>query len=147
VAVRLGGLVVTRVKWPGRAGDLERSNKLDDLVDELGDNYASYHEFLRRKLADLGPRPDPRKYANDPDGYFDLCGLRQEIVLAEEILRRCRGYRKDRRTLGARSDSEPTMLDSRQRLISVEDPSDAAKRDPAGAEPGWTPPGMVPPGG
>jgi hypothetical protein len=145
--VRLGGLVITRVTWPGQAGDFERTNKFQALVDELGDNYGTYHEFLRRKLADLGPRPDPRKYANDPDAYFDLCGLRQEIVLAEEILRRCRGYRKHGRSLGARSDDEPTMLDSRQRLISVEDPTDAARRDPSGAEPDWTPPRMVPPGG
>jgi hypothetical protein len=139
----VGEFRVERISFPEPAAGYAQQRRTDDLIAELGDHYGKYHAFLAALGRDLGPRPDPRDYQHDPDAYFAACALRQELVVAEQLLRRCRAYRRTGQSIGDDAPGEPPLRDARNRLIAVDsgvaDQSDPGFDDP----PGWRPPRPV----
>lgn len=107
-----------KVRFPGRAGELQRAGGGPSFARELGENYGTYHAFLRDELARVG-RPDRGDF-DDANSYFEACTVAMEIVQAEAFLRVCRGWRKHGRPLASAIDGDTPLVDSRDRLVSVE---------------------------
>jgi hypothetical protein len=107
------------VRFPGRAGDLQGQGAVAALIRELGDNYPQYHDFLASELTKVGGRPKPADYRGDLDGYATTSSRVQQIMIAEAVLRRCRGARQLGRPLNAPPDGTP-YVDEAQRLVSAD---------------------------
>jgi hypothetical protein len=143
MAFALEGYHFRKLELPGAAGERARAKDDAGLVRELGDNYAKYHRTLALQLRDLGPRPRPSDYANDPDAYFDRSALIQEIVMAEDVLRRCRAVRREGRAFDAGRNPSSPLVDAKRRLLSTE--NDRPEPDDPGHSDDWTPPRPVAP--
>lgn len=115
---QIGIYRTARLRFPGRAGELQRQGASASLARELGDGYASYHRHLRDELARYGGRPKPEDYS-DQQTYFDVCAHAQEIVIAEALLRACAAYRRSGRPLDAPLDTSTPLLDSEDRLVAA----------------------------
>jgi hypothetical protein len=113
-----GQMKLKRLRFPGRAGELQDAGATPALAKELGDNYGRYHGFLSDELAKVG-RPEPRDF-DDIEAYMKECAKAQEIVRAEALLRNCRRFRREGRRLDAPLDPEVPLIDDRDRLVSVE---------------------------
>jgi hypothetical protein len=122
VAVASDLVELNCVELPDRAGELQRARARAALVREVGDNYASYHDFLQRRLAELGGRPDPVAYAGDPTAYGEHAHEVQRVVASEIFLRRGWSHRKQGRGLGASLADLPPLWDADGRLVDVEHP-------------------------
>ena len=88
------------VTFPGRAGTLQKARDWDGLAAELAASYEQYSAYLAKRLADLGPEPDPEEYRRNAKSPLDTlksygraCAARQEILRAEVILRDLRAGR------------------------------------------------------
>jgi hypothetical protein len=114
----LGTLNIGSLRWPGRAGKLQDERSTAALMAELGDNYASYNEWLAREANAIGSRPDPTAY-DDPDDYARACAHVRDILAAEILLRQARGFRQLGRSLRDRDRSAP-LVDGAHRLVSAE---------------------------
>lgn len=143
MAFAIQGYHFYRLDLPDRAGELARSKDEPGLIRELGDNYGKYHRALALRLRDLGPRPRPADYASAPDEYFDRAALLQEIVMAEEVLRRCRAHRRQGRDFDAGMDLDTSLVDGKRRLLSTE--TRRPEPDDPGQSEDWTPPGPIAP--
>jgi hypothetical protein len=120
------------VKFPGKAGEYQRSGMTVALIRELGDNYAPYHTYLFNQLKKTGGRPDPARFRGDFPGYQGACGAIDRLLIAEAVLRRCRLIRQGVTSTAPSVIGDPPLVDDRHRLISVEDPGQAARQDPVG---------------
>lgn len=108
-----------RLRFPDAAGEHQRSRASASLIRELGDNYGRYHEFLGRALEEAGGRPDPDDYASF-EAYLAAWTLVEEIVEAEVLLRRSEGFRKRANRLDAPLNASIPLVDSDDRLVSIE---------------------------
>lgn len=115
----LGVIHIKRLEFPGRAGELQRAGDNPGLVRELGGNYAVYHQFLRRALADLGGRPERSAYP-DEHAYTDACDRAHDIVKAETLIRACRANVKHGKRLDTPLDVSVPLLDESYRLVPAE---------------------------
>jgi hypothetical protein len=116
--MKLGGMTLKRLTFPGQAGTYQRGAATPALVRELADNYDRYHEFLRRELAKFGKPPEPSEYPN-MDAYLEAWTTVQDIVKAEAILRNCVAFRETGRPLDSPADTSlPPLVDSSHRLVS-----------------------------
>lgn len=120
------------IDLPGRAGELQRGDSDAALLQELGDHYAKYHEFLRRALEDAGGDPDPADFrgessgfADDADGYARQAETFQRIFASEILLRQARVHRKDGRDADDPLLDHPPVLDSDGSLVDAEHPERA----------------------
>ena len=138
MAFAIQGYHFYKLELPERAGELARAKDEPGLIRELGDNYGKYHRALALQLRDLGPRPRPADYANAPDEYFDRTALLQEIVMAEDVLRRCRAHRRQGRDFEDDRALDTPLADGRRRLVSTE--SQRPEPDDPGHSEDWTPP-------
>ena len=143
MAFEIQGYYFYKLALPDRAGERARANDEPGLIRELGDNYGKYHRALALQLRDVGPRPDPSDYASSPDEYFDRAALLQEIVMAEDVLRRCRAHRREGRDFDAGRELAIPLVDRRRRLVSFE--TQRPERDDPGESEDWTPPRPVAP--
>lgn len=115
------------VRLPDPAGTLQRQNKTLDLISELGDNYAKYHQYLATEVAKFGGRqPEPARFPGFKE-YAAQADRLLALVAAEVVVRRCRGARKFRRRLD--EDDPLGLIDDRYQLISVESGHAAAAPD------------------
>lgn len=121
------GLSVT---FPDPAGALQSEGSTAALVAELGDNYATYHEFLASKLAVIGTAPSPADYPGDRARYMRLWATILCVLSAESVLRSCRAYRIEGRALDAGPDLRVPLLDEHRRLLSVETGQPSASQPP-----------------
>jgi hypothetical protein len=110
---------VRNLEFPGEAGELQRVGATASLVRELGDNYAQYHDFLAAELEKLGGRPKASGEGPSPE-FLAHWQRADDIIASEVVLRVCRGYRKAGRSLAAAPDLDPALVDTRDRLLSVE---------------------------
>jgi hypothetical protein len=123
-----GGLLLMNVGFyrmptlelPGRAGELRAAGATAALIREFGDNYGVYHEFLAGELEKLGERPRATRDGPPSPEFVRHWRRADEIVRCEIILRACRAYRKQGRSLVARLDLSRAFVDERHRLLSVE---------------------------
>jgi hypothetical protein len=142
--MEISELKIRHVRFPGRAGELQRQGATPALVRELGDNYASYHAFLARALQDLGARPEEAQMLEDIDAYFAAWDRIDDVVVAEVVLRRCRAHRQAGASLADAPSRSVPLVDERDRLISVE--TQAPERDlPGHPVQRSVPQGQVPP--
>ena len=123
--LEIGVIRLPEFEFPGRAGALQREGAIPALVRELGDNYAKYHAALAAALIQRGGRPNPaayddRNYKGGSQNYLMAFERAREIVLAEALLRNCRAYRVNGRPLSAPVETDVPLLDSADRLLSVE---------------------------
>jgi hypothetical protein len=105
--------------FPGRAGQLQRDGAFPSLLAELGANYPTYHAFLKEEAAKLG-RPRPADYEN-LQSYLDAYAKAQAIVLAEVLLRNCRGHRSRGRAIDTALDTSVPLVDPSDRLVGLDD--------------------------
>lgn len=124
-------LLTTSIRFPGAAGALQATGATAALIRELGDNYGQYHDFLASELEAMGGRPDPNAY-RDLVTYYRDTDRWAGIVIAETLLRRCRAVRRDGRRMDDIASDEPTTLDSRHRLVSVESGKATSEPLPSG---------------
>lgn len=110
--------VLTGLRFPGRAGELQEMNNVPAFIRELGENYGTYHDFLRDRLAQLGGRPEPDDFASQGE-FFAAWDKIHDVVRGEALLRACRRWRVFGDPLDAalRTDVPLIRNDS---LISVE---------------------------
>lgn len=110
------------VEFPEPAGTYQREGRATALVRELGDNYATYHEFLRVRLAAHavdGRRPERSDFP-DKKSFYAVYADIQETLRAEVILRSCRSFLLDGRRLDTPYDPSVPLIDENDRLVSVE---------------------------
>lgn len=79
---------IRKTAFPGEAGRFQRAGDLAALVQELGGNYAKYHDFLAGALVEYGGRPTKERHG-DRDAYVEAWARVQDLVRAEIILRSC----------------------------------------------------------
>jgi hypothetical protein len=114
--MRIGGLELTSVEFPDKAGELQRAGSSSSLVAELGDNYARYHQHLRELL---GKRSRPEREEFDTvDAFLEAWAEVQGIVRAEAILRKCAAHRQHGRSLDAPADISTPLVDEEDRLVA-----------------------------
>ena len=118
------------LRFPDRAGELQQAGNLGQLVTELGDNYAKYHDYLAELVAQHGARPEPDDY-DDLGSYLAAVSFASEVLNGEAFLRTCRARR-----VGASDGPVSLLVDEWHRLVdhtgrarrpknSPSDPSDA----------------------
>jgi hypothetical protein len=112
----IGLITLRRLRFPGRAGDLQAQGSTASVIRELGDNYETYHEYLRAELAKFPRRPVPEDFVTR-QAYYDAWTRVQEIVAAEALLRNCRAFRRDGRPLDAALDPKVPLIDDKDRLV------------------------------
>lgn len=118
--MNVGSIILRRITFPGRAGELQRRNAVPSLVAELGDNYRTYHEFLHDELAKIGKPPAVEDY-DSVSAYMDAWGVAQEIGRAEVLLRNCKAYRERGRPVDAALEQDGVpLVDEQFRLVAVE---------------------------
>ncbi len=115
------GTIRTNYEFSGAARAAQRSGSTASLVRELGDNYRTYHDRLVADLEAAGGRPVPSAFAT-PDAYFEAYARVQAIVTAEALLRICRGYRLEGRSLNSELDAAIPLVDRNDRLVDVTNP-------------------------
>lgn len=114
----IGAITLQRVRFPGRAGELQARAATASLVRELGDGYERYHAFLVAELERVGGRPDRADF-DDGDAYIEAFETAREIVVAEALLRNCRAFRREGRALDAALDPSTPLLDKDDRLVRM----------------------------
>ena len=110
------------LSFPGRAGDLQREGRIEDLLTELRNDYANYHAWLVEEMDAAGKRPVPR----GRDGRAFLMYLEEneqgtQIIAAALVLRLAAGdplpaglWDENGRLNGRRGDSQagpPGIID------------------------------------
>lgn len=120
------------LRFPHPAGKLQDIGATASLIRELGDNYGSYHAFLAQELEATGGRPEPGHYGDDFVAYYRASDHWADIVVAETLLRRCRAFRRSGRGLHEVDAREPTTLDARHRLVSIETGAPTSSALPTG---------------
>lgn len=115
----LGFSDLSKIEFPGRAGELQRQGASASLVKELGDNYGRYHGYVTSELAKLAGPPNPKDY-KDYEVYSADWARVQNLVLAEVLLRNAREFRAGRGVLDAPYDGKTPLYDDRYGLISAE---------------------------
>lgn len=114
------GLGHLRIELPGRAGALQRAGQTTELIRELGNNYAVYHEFLAGRLARFGSRPKAEDF-EDVEDYYAAWAEIESIVATEAFLRAVHRNRREgkplRVTLGA--EDVPLVDAETHELISI----------------------------
>jgi hypothetical protein len=126
------GPLTIKIRFPAPAGRYQDAGATASFIRELGDDYGRYHAFLASELEATGARPDPAVYGDDFVGYYRDSDRWAEIVVAEVLLRRCRAFRRTGRRLDDPDLDEPTTLDGRHRLISVETGEPSSQPLPSG---------------
>jgi hypothetical protein len=116
MALAVGQVRLTKLRFPGRAGELQSRNAVPAFVRELGDNYVLYHGFLAEALEHLGGVPD-RAAFDDGDAFMEAYEQAHEIVMAEALLRNCRAFRTSGRPLDSAADPRTPLVDSSGRLV------------------------------
>jgi len=103
------------IELPGRAGELQRAGKVEELAAEVGTNYAQYHAFLAKRMQALGGRARPEGFPGDHGAYLQACQERVTLVRREGWLRWCKA-----RVAGGVDPArrQPPLLDERGRLVS-----------------------------
>jgi hypothetical protein len=107
------------VRLPGRAGEFQQSGSMGQLVREVGDNYGQYHAHLNGMMAAARGRLRPEDH-DDRESFLQAYALAQEVVLMEAFLRNARVSRRSGTPLDAGLDLGTPLLDSENRLVSVE---------------------------
>jgi hypothetical protein len=107
----------TAYRFPGPAGELQRSARSAALIVELGDNYERYHAELAREVRAFGRRPDPDDYPDDFAGYCEANRRLHDLLSAEALLRFARG----RRIGQAMPDGSAAipLVDANERLVDA----------------------------
>ena len=116
--LHIGGIRLSEVELPGRAGELQRGRATASLIRELGDNYGTYHAFLAARLRAIGGRPRPDDFPSFAE-YTQAWAEVQAIVRAEAILRISYSFRRSGRSLDAGFDRKVALVDDEDRLISA----------------------------
>jgi hypothetical protein len=127
----LGPLTI-QIRFPGAAGRYQDAGATASFIRELGDGYERYHAFLANALEALGGRPEPADYGKDVVGYYRDSDRFADIIVAEVLLRRCRAFRRTGRRLDDPDFDDPTTLDERHRLVSVETRAPSSRPLPSG---------------
>jgi hypothetical protein len=116
-------LVTTKLlrvlQWPEPAQSMYLAGDIEALVQQLGDNYARYHGFLAAQLVSLG-RPRPDRFASK-DAYFRAWMMVEDVVWSEAALRQCRNHQQFGAALSAPVDARYPLVDSGDRLVSLDD--------------------------
>jgi hypothetical protein len=110
----------TTLVWPGKAGQHQRDGASASLGRELGDNYETYHAFLKQRLETYGGRaPDPAEFDGRPGEYFAACEVLADLLRGEAHLRWCHLSRKEGRAL--RGDETPALpvVDAEGKLLHL----------------------------
>ena len=97
------------LRFPGRAGELQAAGATAALIRELGDNYATYHDFLAKRLARFGGRPKAEDF-EDVQDYYDAWAEIESIVATEAFLRGVHRMRKLGQPLRVTLGGEDTPL-------------------------------------
>jgi hypothetical protein len=97
---QIGNLPLGTVVFPDRAGELQTIGATAGLINELGTNYARYHDFLAAELRAMEKRPDPDDFDSLED-YLSAWSRIHDIVRAEAILRNCRLFIAEGRSINA----------------------------------------------
>ncbi len=96
--MQIGLLRISKLVFPGRAGELQRAGRTAALVVELGDNYRHYHDWLAEQLTRFDKPPHIEDYT-DSKQYVADWALIQDVVRAEALLRTCLLFRRKGRPL------------------------------------------------
>ena len=117
--MRIANVHLSKLTFPGEAGELQRSGGTAELVRELGGNYERYHEFLRQEIEQADRFPERRNY-DSMDSYLEAWAHLQDLVKGEALLRNCRAHLRHGRALDAAIDPTlPPLVDSDRRLLSA----------------------------
>jgi hypothetical protein len=117
--MQIAGMRFRWLRFPDPAGALQDRGATASLVRELGRNYTRYHTYLAEELSQM-ERPAADDY-DDVQAYFADWTKIEEILKAEALLRNCRSFMLDRRRLDAALDPTVPLVDSTDRLVSVEE--------------------------
>jgi hypothetical protein len=115
--MEIGDIKVKKLRFPGRAGEHQAAGETGALVRELGDNYDTYHQFLKQQWNPRMPRPQDYERAED---YFDAWTTVHELAAAEALIRVCRAHRKLGHALGESLDTKVPLIDRDDNLVHVE---------------------------
>jgi hypothetical protein len=120
--MQIGNITMRRLQLPARAGQLQAEGATAALIRELGTNYRQYHAFLREELEKVGRVPVPADFSTQEE-YLDRWDWIQELLRAEALLRNCKRFVENRRSLQAPASAESRpLIDSNDHLVSIEEP-------------------------
>lgn len=131
-----------RYRYPEPAGSYQAAGDAAALLRELGDNYHRYHEAIAEELERCGDiTPDPASYQGRFEEWAAEAAYRQELVVAESLLRDCARARK-----APGIEAGHPLVDERHRLVSAHPQAETRdRRRGSAAAARWTPP--LPPKG
>jgi hypothetical protein len=75
-----------RLRFPGRAGELQAAGDADALSAELAADADTYQAFLDERAQALGGEPDPAAYAGRFAAYGTACAAFDDVVSAQTLL-------------------------------------------------------------
>lgn len=130
-------------RFPEPAGSHQAAGNAARLLRELGDNYHRYHQALAEELERCGSiMPDPAAYPPERfDEWAEQTAYRQELIVAESLLRDCARARK-----APGVEAHHPLVDERHRLVSAHPATeDRGTRTGDQAAARWIPP--LPPSG
>jgi hypothetical protein len=137
----LSSVKLDHYRLPGRAGELQVAGAVQQMLAELGDNYASYHHQIADDFERHGGFPDAREFEGDFDGYAAAMDYAVDVLRAERFLRIAHAWRREGMPLGKTGTAGVPLVDERHRL--VDRTNDASKRASRRGNPklaGWSPP-------
>jgi hypothetical protein len=77
-----------RVRFPGRAGELQATGAEAALLAELAAGADVYGRFLADRAQALGGEPDPAAYAGRFAAYGEACAAFDDLLAAQRLLQR-----------------------------------------------------------
>jgi hypothetical protein len=119
--MQVGLIRVTKLEFPGAAGEFQRLGLTAALVAELGDNYKRYHDWLAEQLGRFDKAPDVDDYS-DTSQFVEDWALIHDVIRAEAMLRVCFLFRRDGRPLNrplSFTAGQPPLLDHEYRLVAL----------------------------